>query len=74
MSADYRNLLISRSPIDWNELKFYQRNLYAIYKMKISGIHFYFIHTDDYNVFDNNYLSLMKCDCTKAMCISSCLE
>lgn len=26
------------------------------------------------NVFDNNYLSLMKCDCTKAMCISSCLE
>ena len=26
------------------------------------------------NVFDNNYLSIMKCDCTKAMCISSCLE
>lgn len=26
------------------------------------------------NVFENKYSDLMKCDCTKAMCISSCLE
>ena len=26
------------------------------------------------NVNESNYSSLMKCDCTKAMCISSCLE
>ena len=26
------------------------------------------------NVYENDYLSLMKCDCTKAMCIASCLE
>ena len=26
------------------------------------------------NVFDDDYSSLMKCDCTKAMCVSSCLE
>lgn len=26
------------------------------------------------NVFENTYEDLMKCDCTKAMCISSCIE
>lgn len=26
------------------------------------------------NVYENTYEDLMKCDCTKAMCISSCLE
>ena len=26
------------------------------------------------NVYENNYRELMQCDCTKAMCISSCIE
>lgn len=26
------------------------------------------------NVYENTYSSLMQCDCTKAMCVSSCLE
>lgn len=57
MSADYRNLLISKNPIDWDLVCSDDKcRIYGIYEMVINNIHFYFANTCRYSLFKDFYL------------------
>lgn len=56
MSADYRNLLVSKRRVDWSELKLTERELYEIYEMKIKYGYVYFVHTTRHHILFNAYL------------------
>jgi hypothetical protein len=63
MSADYRNLLISKNPIDWDLVYSDDEcRIYGIYEMVINNIHFYFANTCRYSLFQDFYLKYYNKD------------
>lgn len=63
MSADYRNLLISKNPIDWHSVYSDDEcRIYGVYEMVINNTHFYFASTCRYSLFEYFYLKYYSKD------------
>lgn len=61
MATDYRNLLVTRKCINWDELLFI-RDLHNVYEMKIKHGFIYFVYTTDHNIFIEDYLQYYNHD------------